>query len=308
MFLLRSSYNTNSDFSKQIIWYNKDIKISGHAIFWKRFFDLGIVRIEDLYDESGKLKPFLLLNQGITLSINYLQWYALASTLEKMKPFKIEKIDEVDSEVRFTYEGAVYNLRDISAKIPYRIIRDELLIQKGFEKPKLWVLFPTLDDQTFKYTYTSASKLFKDTKSQAFQYMFINDCLFNNYWLKKWKLADSDLCYLCEKQPETLNHLYWECQVTQLFLEEVKCWCIDQKILIAIEKQNIFLGNENQSDLINILYLLIKRYIYASKCNADKLHINNFKRYVKSYRYIEFHLAKEKDKISEFYERWGTLT
>ena len=43
---------------EMFIWYNLGIKINNTSIFWKRFFDIGILYICDLFEPDGSTIAF----------------------------------------------------------------------------------------------------------------------------------------------------------------------------------------------------------------------------------------------------------
>ena len=61
----------------QLIWMNKHIKINGRSVFWKQFFEVGIVKIEDLFDDDKNIKAFKFWkNKGLHEKY-FLSWYSL---------------------------------------------------------------------------------------------------------------------------------------------------------------------------------------------------------------------------------------
>ena len=57
-------------------------------------------------------------------------------------------------------------------------------IQKYVEIPK---------EESVEDIFKRCHKYISYTATKAFQYKFLNDILVNNYWLKKWKISDSDI-------------------------------------------------------------------------------------------------------------------
>ena len=56
-----------------------------------------------------------------------------------------------------------------------------------------------------------------DTKLRYFQYKFIMRIVFTNTLLMKCRKVSSNLCDFCNRNIETLLHLFYECQVVQNF-------------------------------------------------------------------------------------------
>ena len=56
-----------------------------------------------------------------------------------------------------------------------------------------------------------------DTKLRSFQYKYIMRILPTNKFLTKCNIISSSLCDFCDRQPETLEHLFWECHFVRAF-------------------------------------------------------------------------------------------
>ena len=69
------------------IWYNPEIKINNTSIFWKRFFDIGISYICDLFEPDGSTITFeSWLHKDLTHN-DFLNWAGLVSCLKKTSIF-----------------------------------------------------------------------------------------------------------------------------------------------------------------------------------------------------------------------------
>jgi hypothetical protein len=240
--------------------------------------------------------------------MNFLQWYGLISITKSKKPV-IEKATGFD-KLKFTVKHTTkdYDLEILSTKTAYRVLRDELLLNKEITKPKVWIYLTDLSEHFFRDIYKLPFDLCQDSVSQAFQYLFLNDCLVNNYWLTKWKIKSDERCYLCQSSAETLTHLFWECSEMQTFLKDVQNWCSHYNLVLSLSKQNLFLGNPGLEHIENIIFILIKRHVYLSKLNDRCKNIQGFQGFLKNYINKEFYIAKEKMKVSTFNERWGLFT
>ena len=83
----------------------------------------------------------------------------------------------------------------------------------------------------------------------------------------------------CEDEPESIEHLFFDCIHTQHLLNDLfhesprfKTWLTKIHIIFGILK-------EGQNALYFIL-LLTKRYIYIAKTKQQKLVLNRFKQYI----------------------------
>ena len=73
----------------------------------------------------------------------------------------------------------------------------------------------------WKKSYSLAFNVSLDTKLKAFQYKLLNRIIFTNDKLFAFKIVDSPVCTFCENEDESLEHLFYFCNVTTLFWKEV---------------------------------------------------------------------------------------
>ena len=63
-----------------------------------------------------------------------------------------------------------------------------------------------------------------DTYTRDFQYKILNRILFTNSKLFKLKLVESPLCSFCDKNEETLEHLFVFCEHSKAVWKEISSW------------------------------------------------------------------------------------
>jgi hypothetical protein len=91
------------------------------------------------------------------------------------------------------------------------------------------------------------------------------------------KLKNTNLCTFCKIHDETIEHLFFDCPVTQSFLfswsKQLKQY---YKILI-FDKKEYFFGFESEDLLVNLISIIAKNYIFKCKLNEERLNIVEFK-------------------------------
>jgi len=60
-----------------------------------------------------------------------------------------------------------------------------------------------------------------DVKVQWFKYRITHRILGTNSLLNKMKITNDPLCSLCKQSDETLEHLFWECQISKTIIDEM---------------------------------------------------------------------------------------
>ena len=64
------------NYSQNVIWNNKDIRINNKAVFYKTYFDKGIIYLNDLQFDVDNMRSCESFKQK-GLNTNFLTWTAL---------------------------------------------------------------------------------------------------------------------------------------------------------------------------------------------------------------------------------------
>ena len=106
-----------------------------------------------------------------------------------------------------------------------------------------------------------------DTYTRDFQYKILNRMLFTNSKLFKLKLVESPLCSFCDKNEETLEHLFVFCEHSKAFWKEISSWlheCGIETLPDLTDQINIMFGlfdADNHFMLLNHIMLIAKQTI-----------------------------------------------
>ena len=112
---------------------------------------------------------------------------------------------------------------------------------------------------------------------RSFQYMLIHRALVTNEYLYKCNIKDTDKCYFCGEFGETIEHLFWNCNI-------IRCLWMDfiEKLLPYInlksylEKKYVMFCIQNEENrLVNHLFILVKRYIYMTRCREKDVSLRS---------------------------------
>ena len=117
-------------------------------------------------------------------------------------------------------------------------------------------------------------KMSKDTSLIWLQTRIIHRLLATNSLLFKMKLIESDKCSFCKVESETLEHLFWECNNIRKFwhnlVELMKSnGILDSNIELSIE--TILFGYADTNNIIDLIIMVAKRYIYYAKIIKNPL-------------------------------------
>ena len=147
-----------------------------------------------------------------------------------------------------------------------------------------------------------------NTKFQWLQYRILQNILTTNYSVSKYDPNQDPKCTFCKLQPETVEHLFWNCFVVQKYLTDLNLWFVQNigKDLIST-KVDFILGIRKTGDyssVYNQIIIIIKNHIYTSKCLNSNLSTIKTLHYLKELYNQNKMLALKNNKIEMFENEW----
>ena len=143
-----------------------------------------------------------------------------------------------------------------------------------------------------------------DSKLRSFYFKIVHKTIALNDFLHKIKRRDSPICSLCDKENETMVHLFCECdKVTPIWIDMLDV--ISQKCGKSVNVTNFEKMFGICSDkFLSYLFLLLKYYIYTCKFKGNLPNFIAFKCFVKKQREIEYMSAKKRNKLPIHFKKW----
>ena len=101
----------------------------------------------------------------------------------------------------------------------------------------------------WKKIYSLPFTVTVETKIREFQYKLLNDIVYTNDKLFRFKMIESPLCTFCQKEDESLEHLLFYCNVTENVWHAFSSWIIKQNISTeTLTPINILFGVFNDNE------------------------------------------------------------
>ena len=104
-------------------------------------------------------------------------------------------------------------------------------------------------------------------------------------------MIDSVLCTFCKKEIESLEHLLWQCSITEGFWQAFSSWLTRQSVymtpLTMLSVLFGIFGHSNDNVIVNHLILIAKYFIYKCKLSNAKPSLRVFVANVKTVYEIE---------------------
>ena len=129
--------------------------------------------------------------------------------------------------------------------------------------------------------------------------------------LYKIKVKDNAFCTFCQEDEETIEHLFWNCEIVQAFIDEIESWLLSNGVSIPFTMQFFLFGDTSKSsrgDAINLILIQIKQYIFNCKYFQKKLSLVTMQRKIQSLYNIEKSIAIKNKKNYFFNQIWNAFT
>ena len=124
------------------------------------------------------------------------------------------------------------------------------------------------------------------------------------------KISNSDLCTFCSEEPETIEHIFWECDNIQPFWENMlrvlqsKCTHLDN---LNLCEELVLLGHVRgfkSDDILDQILLLAKHFIYTCRFNHTLPNCNAFLKLLYTRYCIDNYLCKMDEGREDFRQKW----
>ena len=133
-----------------------------------------------------------------------------------------------ENDVRLN--GQNTSINKAVSKTVYKELRNRVItIPSAQEKYRNSFVNDTLD---WPEIYSLPHHITSDTKTREFQFKLLNKYLATNAFLYKIGVVSSPVCSFCEKENESLEHIFIHCNYTKEFWAEVIKWLLSLNRLI----------------------------------------------------------------------------
>lgn len=257
-----SYHNPTEDFGNQVIWNNTHIRIGKKTLYYDFMYEKGVKYVADLFDDMGV--PHTLDSFRQKFSLNpfafTLYWGLIRSIPIHWREVGCGPTDTVNTN--FSWVTRALQTRSLSQFVYATYLKNIVTEPTALKKWKNELAdFDTLNwNNIWGMPWVSV----RETKLSYFQFRFLHRILPTNRLLSLMGKVDSSLCSFCEKEVETLDHLFWGCTYTSQFILDVELKLLNDQFVFS--KEDIFFGFQNDKcHPYNFLILHIKYYIFNKK-------------------------------------------
>ena len=298
---------TPEQVANQVLWNNKYIKVDNSPVFFPQLASKGIFRIKDLYNKTNETNWETVHAMGVEPH-HYLYWASITSTI----PHKW-KILMKDADFNTFHDASSLSRNCNGTKITSRDVYLSFL-QTKFKKPTAQTHFlkrvdSQIDwDSVYRRIYTCNMSI--DPYSRFFQYKILNNCLYLNRDLFRFKIVGSPICSFCSLFSETIDDIFVYCEHSRCLHRKIRIWTKSVGIILPeLNIPNIILGvdSEKHSPAINLILTVYKVLLYSSRSGGQIPNLQAFINQLRYYEIIERKISSKSDKLTYHFKKWTNL-
>ena len=257
--------------------FNKNILIGKQVISNKE------LRLNNLY----LIKEFMVGREFISheefnlknnTNINYLSFLSIVKSIKEF----INHIDLEENGKKINYQPAlniIMKNKSGASFIYSTFSNNNKNICKGFEK---WNRLLNIEKDEWLGFFSLLKFTTRDTKLRWFQFRILHNILTTNRSVAKYCNEQSHLCTFCNKESETIQHLFWSCEMVNKFWKDLASMinkrCVNVYNFSFSEKLVLFGQSEfiYTDEVCNLIILIAKYFIYRSKVQNISPNLKNF--------------------------------
>ena len=281
--------------------------IGNKSIFYRNWFNSGIVYIKHLFNDNGTFVSFQLFQTRLQIrEINFLKFHGCIEAVRKyMISCNITPTVSDSNENSIIYQFLKRSPN--GAKCFYNV-----LLSCDFSHNCCIKWNQKLsNDVPWKDVFLFV-KCIQEVKLKWFQIRILHRIIGTNVTLKAMRIRQDDLCTFCKTSRESIIHLFFECNVSKRFWNALKDFFISMMVVDNNFEFDIimiifgFLNGTSHSDMIHYITLVAKYFLYKCRCEDVLPTLLNFRHYLTKYYETEKTIAIKNQTLDRFEMKWNT--
>lgn len=296
------------DILRQPIWLNKYISLELDYINVKRLVDKEILVVSDVWGKKGEPKWEEIKSIGKWEENEYLTWRSIIDALPTKWKIELKRMLTLEpvNEGKFI---EISNKLTHTSKITSKMIYSDI-IKETFKAPTSQkYISDKLNNKDIEWVsvYQRMYSLTNNFRLREFQYKILNNCLFLNMKLYKFKIVDSPLCTFCKTSNESMEHFFVECVKSKDLYFKINQWLSSANVkLPELSFKNVLIGS-SEDTMEGFLFLLYKYVLYNCKQKQLPPVIKYYQINLIDYEKIEYIIAKNNNKLYTHLKKYEKL-
>lgn len=290
------------DFNAEFIFYNKNVTVGHHTVYYPQWVRENIYQICHVLDEDGQYLSygnFCLKYPNV--NIHFLNYRSIIDAIKEYQ----NKV-HVDLSVHYKKrDSKPWNVVCKGNKTVYCTLTNSNTIPAGVRK---WNnLFQNLN---WKSIFDKCFATTSDNQLRWFQYRILHRLLPTARYLFLRNIVDSPTCSFCENEEETIQHLLWHCDTVATFwndLQQLIANTCTHLVNFSLHEDLVIFGvrdNFFTNPVLDFIILMGKFFIYKCKFTNNTPTIPGFQAYLKNRYKLEKILSSRKNQYLSFIDNW----
>ncbi|MCG7892737.1 MAG: reverse transcriptase domain-containing protein, partial [Candidatus Thiodiazotropha endolucinida] len=289
------------------IWYNSNL-IHGRTFFINDWSNKGVRFISDLIDQNGNIYQFQAFKVIYGVRGTFLDYQALIAkipnrwktTINENKPYCIINA--------FNTPSSLYFQKVIKDKKGCRSFYDAMAGVSEINFINKWEQEVGNISQDDLLNYNLVIAELKEVALKDFQYKITNKILVTKSFLHRIRKIDENQCSYCSNQPETIIHLFTECEKVARFWQQLKFWLmLHMNLNLDTDSKPTIFSYQNKNELLSYISVLAKQYIYKNKFVNNDLNLDIFIQMLKKKFQNEKYIAFINSNMGKFFAKWRPM-
>ena len=224
-----------------ILWNNKSITIDNASLFWKSWFERGVVTLKDVLNPEGNFLSYEEFRKKINITTNYLHYFQLISAISSDLKRRAAQTFIPAAELSLTSASVPLNktsfdLAEARCKHYYQLLNNySCTVPSGIKKwqekfPEIFVDWFNKFQDIYCFT--------RDNKLRQFCFRFLHRTVVTKREFKLFRLADNDKCIYCSNA-DSIEHTFIDCRESAKLYSQIISWfnhCQNTAITLSSER------------------------------------------------------------------------
>ena len=288
--------------SCQPLWKNSFIKINNSPVFYKQWFDKGVRFVNDLLDNNGKFLSFNDFQKKYNIMTNFVHYYGLCKSIKEGFG-KYNEFQKIEQPIRPDIVSLICKYDKGCSHIYSTLLAEFRTEQKSLIK---WRRSYNLDKNIWREYSLVPFNCSSVIDLRWFQYKLLNNILYTNDMLLKFKIVDKEECSFCRSHPESIIHLFCECQPSLRLWSQLQDWILQKTgINLKFTRENILFGfRGSHNNALNCILIKVKQTLYNSRQSAKPPSFAKCKLSIIQYYLQEKYIAQINCRYNQFEKKW----
>ena len=287
----------------QPVFYNEKIKIGGKVLTQSSWIEKGIYKIAHFLKEDGYFLSRVEFMRKYDINVDCITFMSHVHSIKKyIKDSSIVLKDNCSFDTTMAL-NQIYSVKK-GCKIHY----DMLITDKQLPKCCARWTERINSEINWEKVFHKMSKI-KEVKLKWLQMRIIHRILATNVILAKMKITENDKCSFCQKERDSIQHIFWQCEHTKRFWVqfEVLLKTCDVACNVKLTENIILFGVSDlfKTDIVfDHIIVEAKMYIYRCKVQKVPMCMHAFQLYLGFKYKIEQYNAKLNFSLEKFNKNW----